>query len=179
MTSPTQKFCHDDYNTWCHLSSPPTQCISCSSSYASRTPLLVHLHTCMSRAVSSVQWQCVESLHVHLAKKPQCGGEGGTTYLIAHSGSDWLWLMFICITACHGPLLSGITAIFRNTSRFNQPGRSQSINHLPTLDHMFSSVLTKRNTAVWDHNLLKYDKNYFQTVVVILWSPTDVFCIVF
>lgn len=78
----------------------------------------------------------------------------------------------------YDPLLSGTTAVFRDTSRFYQPGRSQSINHLPKLNSMFSSVLANRTTAI-RLQLLKYDKNFFQTVVAVLWGLIDMSFTVF
>lgn len=52
------------------------------------------------------------------------------------------------ISAHQHPLMPGTTAIFTDTSRFNQRGRSQSINYLPKPSHTLSHLCPSRNTAV-------------------------------
>ena len=110
-------------------------------------------------------------------KNQQYAGEEGT-YQTAHNERDQLQLIHIYNSTCYDPLLPGITAIFRDISWLYQLGRSQSINCLPKLNSMFSSVLANRTTAI-RLELLKYDKNSFQTVVAVLWGPTDISFIVF
>lgn len=134
---------------------------------------LLHIHKRRGFHQSSGR-QHVESLNVLLAKYR---GEGGT-HQAAHNERDWLQLIHIYTSTSYDPLLSGTTAVFRDTSRFYQPGRSQSINHLPKLNSMFSSVLANRTTAI-RLQLLKYDKNFFQTVVAVLWGLTDMSFTVF
>lgn len=84
--------------------------------------------------------------------------------------SYWKRLALVHTHLCHH-LISGTTAIFTDASRFNQPGKSQSIHHLPKPNHTLYHLCPSRNTAVLNHELLKYDK----TVAAVLWNPTDIF----